>query len=412
MPNVASDMHNIPAAVPAHVPDDRIMDVDLYNLEGVEHDFHRAWADVREAADGRVIWTPRNGGHWIVTGGADIHEVLNDYKHFASGLNVLPESRGKDMRTLPTSINPPEHTPYRALLNPGLSPKSVLRMEQVIRQVAVDTIEGFIPRGGCEFITEYSTVLPIMVFMRLVDLPDKDVPYLKYLTDQVTRPDGSMTMAEVMQGYIGYLTPHVRARRGGSGTDMLTAIVNGQINGELISEDAALDMSCQLLLGGLDTVASFLGFAFLYLAKHGDKRRELIEHPQRIPAAVDEFFRRYPVVTLTRTVSEDLHWRGVNLKKGDHLCVPTPVHGVDRTVFPDPFNIDFDRTPAAHSTFGHGPHRCPGAFLARVEMRVTLEEWLTRIPDFSMAEEPVRMMGGVVGTIEKLALRWPVREAS
>ena len=189
---------------------------------------------------------------------------------------------------------------------------------------------------------------------------------------------------------------------------MLTAIVNGQINGELISEHAALDMCCQLLLGGLDTVASFLGFAFLYLAKHEEKRRELIEHPQRIPAAVDEFFRRYPVVTLTRTVAQDIQWRGVDLKKGDHLCVPTPVHGVDRTVFADPFNIDFDRGPTAHSTFGNGPHRCPGAFLARVEMRVTLEEWLTRIPDFSLTEEPVRMMGGVVGTIEKLALRWPV----
>ena len=408
MSNVALDMNSKPAAVPDHVPIERIMDIDLYNLDGAEADFHKAWSDVREAAAGRVIWTPRNGGHWIVTAGADIHEVLGDYTHFASGLNVLPESRGKDMRTLPTSINPPEHAPYRALLNPGLSPKSVLRMGQVIRQVAVDTIDRFIGRGHCEFIAEYSTVLPIMVFMKLVDLPEEDVPHLKYLTDQVTRPDGSMTMAEVTQGFIDYLLPYVRARRGGSGNDMLTAIVNGQIHGELIGEEAALAMCSQLLLGGLDTVASFLGFAFLYLAKHPEKRRELIAHPEKISAAADEFLRRFPVVTLTRTVAEDVQWKGVQLRKGDHLCVPTPVHGVDPSAFSDPFEIDFDRPPQAHSTFGNGPHRCPGAFLARFEMRITLEEWLSRIPDFSLDEEPVRMMEGVVGTIDKLMLHWPV----
>ena len=171
MASVAADMDSGLVPVPPHVPLDRVMDVDLYRPEGGEEDFHLAWAGIQEKADGRIIWTPRNGGHWVLTAGRDVHDALADYHHFASGLNVLPESRGRDMRTLPTSINPPVHGPYRSLLNPGLSPKAVMRMEPIIRGVAIDAIEKVRMLGSCDFINDYSTVLPINVFMKLVASP-------------------------------------------------------------------------------------------------------------------------------------------------------------------------------------------------------------------------------------------------
>ncbi len=392
---------------PAHVPPERVVDWDMYSPPGVEEDFHRAWARLLADDVPDVVWTPRNGGHWIAARGELIHEIYGDYKRFSNRIIMVPKEVGEEHHLLPTTLDPPAHRPFRTLLNENLAPKAIRGLEEKIREQAVDLIESFRSQGHCDFISQYSAEFPIRIFMSVVDLPMTDAPRLKYLTDQITRPDGSMTLVEAKQQYFDYLGPIVDARMGADGTDMLSRLVNGVVDGRPLNRTEALEITTQIIIAGLDTVVNFLGFVMQFLATDNEHRRQLVANPDLIPAAVEELIRRYPLVTVAREVREDMEFAGVALKAGEMILIPSPLHGIDPRTNKDPFKFDLNRTDSAHTTFGNGPHRCPGANLARTEIRVTMEEWLARIPEFEI--EPgfkVKYHGGIVGCVDKLPLVW------
>jgi cytochrome P450 len=164
-----------------------------------------------------------------------------------------------------------------------------------------------------------------------------------------------------------------------------------------------------LLIGGLDTVASMMGFIGRFLAESPAHRKQLIDKPELIGKASDEFMRRFPIVNQGRTVARDFEYKGVQMKKGDMIMMPTALHGLDERKFERPLEVDFNRPTPVHSTFGNGPHRCPGSYLARVELRVFMEEWLKRIPDFRVKQgETVGFRAGVNATVTYLPLTWEV----
>jgi len=393
--------------VPPHIPARLVVDFDYFNPPGRERNFHVIWKCMQEENKSDWVWTFRNGGHWIPLRGATISMVLSDYNRFANGPVIIPELRGEGAQVVPVSRNPPEHTPFRALLNPGLSPKAVQAMESAIRATARDLIESFRTAKYCDFVAQYSTQLPIKIFMNLVDLPVSDAPRLKFIADSITRPDGSQTIMQLIGAFQSYLDPYLKARLKQSGSDMLSTIVNGNICGKPIEYKDAMGLCTLLLLGGLDTVASFLGFVFLFLANNPIQRNQLVDDPNMIPAAVDEFFRRFGVSSLVRRVNKDFDIDGVPFREGDLVLVPSYLHGLDEREFQSPMEIDFQRTVGRHSTFGNGPHRCPGSFLARTETRITLEEWLKKIPQFEVdLEKRVQMGVGIVGSVLSLPLRW------
>jgi len=150
-----------------------------------------------------------------------------------------------------------------------------------------------------------------------------------------------------------------------------------------------------------------MSFAAHFLARSAKHRRQLIEKPELIPKAVDELLRRFPIVNQGRYVPEDYVYKGVALKAGDMIVLPTTLHGLDERKFANPLEVDFERPTPIHSTFGNGPHRCPGSNLGRTEMKVFLQEWLPRIPDFRIKPGArVGMSSGVNGTIYELPLEW------
>ncbi len=161
------------------------------------------------------------------------------------------------------------------------------------------------------------------------------------------------------------------------------------------------------MLAGLDTVVNFLGFAMMHMARSPDQRRELVAQPELIPEAVEELLRRFPIVTMAREVVGDFEYRGVFLKKGDMIATPTPLGGIDDQANACPMDVDFHRQTREHVTFGNGSHRCPGAFLARAEIRITLEEWLRRIPEFEIEPgHPISFTPGGVAVVDALPLLW------
>lgn len=393
--------------LPDNVPADRVFDIDIYSPSPEGGDYHEAWAAVHRANESGLLWTPRNDGHWIATRGETITTVLSDYEHFSSRVIFVPRSSGEAHNIVPTTLDPPEHRPYRNILNNSLAPKRINQIEATFRSVAAELIDDFRLAGRCDFATQYAEHFPIRIFMRIIDLPTDDAPRLKFLADQTIRPDGQMTYEQALQGLYDYLEPHIQARRGGDGEDMLSRIVNGEVGGRPVDDREAREMCAQMLIAGLDTVVNFLSFMMLFLATHADQRAALVAAPDLIPAFVNELLRRFGIVTTGRVVRTDYDFEGVTLRAGDMVMVPTALHGIDPAINPDPLTVSITRSAARHSTFGSGNHICPGAHLARAEIRATLQEWLVRIPDFRIPTDAApRFAGGIVACIHGLPLEW------
>ena len=161
------------------------------------------------------------------------------------------------------------------------------------------------------------------------------------------------------------------------------------------------------MFGGLDAVAASLGLAFRYLAEHPELRATLTRDSSKLPAAVDEIFRRLSVPLTSRRVKADVEIAGVTLKAGDYVLLPLMLHGLDEREYPEPMEFDLDRKQHATSTFGNGYHMCPGRLLARTEMTIAIDEWLARIPEFAIPEgEEVTMLSGGSMIVNNLPLRW------
>ena len=393
---------------PPHVPKERVVDFDFFAPPGVEQDFVASWRTLQALGVPDVVWTPHSGGHWIATRGDLVEEVFSDYHKFSNRVVTIPKERGEHYRMLPTTLDPPEHRPVRNLLNRNLSPAAVNRQVEMIRAICVELIEEVRPKGGCDLLVDFAAHFPIRVFMQMVDLPRDDAPLMKYWTDQVVHPDGSMTLEETMRKFHEYLEPVVRERRSKPGNDVLSDIVNAQVQGRELSMEDMLNLLMQFMMGGLDTVYNFLAFSFLFLSRNPGHRQQLLDEPDLIPGAVNELLRRFPLVSMAREVRNDIDWHGAHLKKGEMIVCASPLVGNDERLNPDPMVVDFRRKGARHATFGKGNHVCPGAHLAQVEMRITLTEWLARIPHFELAAgATITMRGGIVGSMTSLPLVWP-----
>jgi camphor 5-monooxygenase len=395
-------------AIPAHVPADRVRDVNIYALPGQEADFHEAWKALQDTSP-ELVWSPQNEGHWIALRGDVLAEVQSDHTRFSNSVIVLPKSVGAQHKLIPTTIDPPEHRPYRLLLNAQLAPSAIRGLQDNIRKIAVELIEGFASKGRCDFTTEYAQVFPIRVFMGIVGLPMADAANIKLWAESMTRPDPVMPFAEARQAFFDHVGPIVAARRANPGDDLISHIVTADIHGRKLNDEEAVALVTQVLIAGVDTVVNFLSYVLLHLARDEADRRALAANPAMIMPGVHELFRRFGLVVIARTVKHDMAYRGVDLKAGEMVCIPTQIHGLDDMINPDPMRVDFKRPRARHSAFGSGPHMCPGQELARAEVAITIEEWLKRIPDFRVAADAdTNVSGGIVAQINRLVLEWDI----
>lgn len=392
---------------PGHVPPERVFDFDVYAPPGGEDDFHQAWKCLHAEGVPDLVWTPRNEGHWIATRGALVFDILDRPEIFSNRAVFVPKSFGMAHDMLPTTLDPPHHEPFRRFLNEGLSPRAVRDLEGLIRGTIISLIDDIKDQGQCDFIQAYAQILPVYIFLGMLDLPREDARKLKHWSDMIVHPDGTMTYEEARQHFDDYIDAQIRLRRGSTRTDMLSAIINGTVNGRQLTDVEIKSMGMQLLMGGLDTVVNFLGYLFWFLAENPDKRAELAGAPERMTAAIDEILRRFPIVTVARLVRQDVEIDGVTLKEGDMVVVPSALVGTDDRLNDDPMTVDFHRSKRIHATFGMGNHNCPGAMLARSEIRITVEEWLRRIPSFALAPGArVAFKGGLVATVVSLPLVW------
>ncbi|MGA8708512.1 MAG: cytochrome P450 [Steroidobacteraceae bacterium] len=395
------------SSIPAHVPANLVFDFDVYHLPGAEQDFHLALKRLHEQGCPDIFWSPCNGGHWVIARGEDILKIQADFEHFSNANLTVPRSARPPIPLFPIFADPPEHTAYRALINPSFSPKAVAELEVRARALAIRLVEQLKPRGHCDFVPDFAQHLPIEVFMSIVDVPAADRKDLLEWADGMVRPKHTDDVHQTIQKIFGYAKLKIAERRAKPGPDLITKLSQSQVFGRPLTDDELMGMVALILVGGMDTVVSAMSFAANFLASSPSHRRQLVSQPELIPKAADELLRRFPIVNQGRLVRNDYVYKNVQMKGGDMLILPTTLMGLDERVFPNPLEVDFTRPTPIHATFGNGPHRCPGSNLARTELKVFLQEWLKRIPDFRIARGgKVGMHSGVNGTIYALPLEW------
>ncbi|MFO1260348.1 MAG: cytochrome P450 [Sphingomonadaceae bacterium] len=395
--------------VPAHVPADRVVDFDIFNPPGVEQDYFAAWKSL--TGKHGLVWSTANGGHWIAARGDLVRELWGDATRLSSECLAVTPGLGEVMQFIPLQQDGAEHKAFRAQVIKGFASRFVVALEPKVREVARELIEGLRPQGRCEFVSEFAEILPLNIFLSLIEVPLEDRPRLRKLGAQLTRPDGSMTVEQLKQAADDYLWPFIEKRMAEPGDDLFSRILSEPVDGRAWTVDEAQRMCRNLLFGGLDTVAAMIGMVALHLARHPEDQRLLRERPELLPEAADELMRRYPTVAVSRNAVEDVEIDGVTIRRGDLVYLPSVLHNLDPASFDAPEEVRFDRalSPVRHTTMGVGAHRCVGAGLARMEVIMFLREWLGGMPEFTLdPDKPVRMKGGNVGACTSLPLVWQV----
>jgi len=391
--------------IPDHVPLNLVTDIDIYPVPGGEVDPQAAWRAFK--GKGPLVYCPRQGGYWIATCGADVFRFFRDTKHFSNASVAVPDPGGD--RMLPIQADPPLHSEYRRNIIGLFTPAAVAKLEDPIRELTVALIEGVRKKGECEFIADFALQLPLSIFLTMMGLPLEDRLRLRRLIETFARaPDIDVKRGAHLELH-RYLDGWIERRLVEPGDDAITLVTRATIGGRPYTHEEMLATTTLLMHAGLDTVTNMLGFFARHLAQNPLDRAYIRANPDRLHDITQELLRRYAVPNLGRVIADDFTYKGVELKKGDRILLAPSLFNMDEDVMPEPDKVDLGRHDARHITFGAGPHSCAGALLARKELTVFLQEWLTRIPEFSLdPARPPRTSTTQTNTVDELWLKWDV----
>ena len=391
--------------VPDHIPPERVFDFDRFQAPQLQRCPHQGVTDLFKTAPD-IFYTTGDRGHWVVTRAADALDMLRRPDSFSSDPRYNVANTRKP-RTLPNQSDPPEHTALRRIVNAYFAPAGVQKKEDEIRQLARALIDKVVARGQCEFVAEIAQRFPVELFLRMAGAPMSERERLIAMADRFTREPDIRDRLAALEDLAAYLRGLIAEREKTPGTDLVSIVAHAKVGDRALTEDEKLGMVSLLFLGGLDTVAAMLSFIMAFLGRNPAHYQQLVDDPARIPGAVEELMRVHGVAGTERGVTTDMLYKGVEFKTGDRLVFLAHIYGLDERMIDDPLKVDFERPVSAHLVFGSGPHRCLGSHLARLEIRVFIEEWSRRIPAFSVdAEGELATRGGLVWSPIAVPLVW------
>jgi cytochrome P450 len=390
----------------ADVPPELVVDFDITDPALAVP--HEALAELQERTP--VAWSPRHGGHWILTRYADCYDACRDWETFSVANAQVPRITTEP--SIPNEIDPPAHRSYREILNPLFSPRRMAALEDRIRATAVELITAFAARGTCDFVTEFAQPMTAGTFVALMGWPAEHAAMFdRWTTDLlVGKPGGTPeedaavrgAADDAVHGYFGDMI----ARRDDSRADVMALLFAARYQGERpLTDDELRKILWLLMVGGLHTVRGVLSFGILHLIGDPAQRAALIADPGLSGAAAEELLRIDSPVALGRLVVRRTELRGVTLEPGDRVLLMSSAAGRDGEVVENPHALVLDRPVNRHLAFGAGVHRCVGSHLARIEIRVALEEIHRLVPDYAPDGDPVFHHSQVRG-LERLPLRF------
>jgi len=370
---------------------------------------HAEWAELRRCP---VAFNPNYGGFWVVSGYSEVAEVSRDADTFSS--RYVPESvDGIDylgITGVPRMVGIPPagiaeaeggvHQALRRVINPFLLPGAVDRLRPLMQQVATWFLDQKIESGAMDLVLDFTNTVPAVMTMEIIGLPLDSWEYYGELFHATVAhkpgaPEYDAALANV-PAMITELLAEAGARRSQPTGDLLSALVHLQVeDGRTLTDDEISSVLWNLVGGGLDTTTSLTSLSLHYLDAHPDLRRQLIDHPELLGPATEEFLRYTSVnESLTRTVTRDVELGGQHLRRGDYLLMSWLSANHDEAEFEHPEQVILDRSPNHHLAFGVGPQRCIGMHLARTMYQVLMTEVLTRIPDYRVDREATRFYQG------------------
>lgn len=401
--------------IPAHVPPELVYEYDNSRDTRMLEDPHaRMRSLILEAPP--IFFSPFNGGHWFVTRKKAIVDITMNpevYSNSFIGAGASGEHAGEQkdpqqgLMLLPIGVDPPEHTMYRAPLNQLLATKSVAGLETAIRAMSNELIDKVLDAGRCDFFSDIAEPLPVTLFMKLAGMPTDRLTEFRHLATQATSSTvDAATRAETFKRIAGILAEVIKARQDKREDDLISRLLDANLNGKNPTFQEMLGYSIILFLGGLETVVNALSFSVRHLARDQELQAKLRADTSLLPGAIEELLRLYGIASTPRRVMRDVVCHGVQFKQGDAVLLLLPAANYDDAAFPNPEQFILGRTEP-HMTFNTGPHRCVGLNLARLEMKVFYQEWLKRVPPFRLdSQAKPRFMGGFNLALTSLPLVW------
>jgi cytochrome P450 len=346
---------------------------------------------------------------------SDYEDAVWALKHpevFSSAAEAVDIGQQHDL--IPLQVDPPLHTRYRRFLAEWFNTRAIAPLEPEVRKLVNELLDGIAPRGRCDFHEEFATPLPSTVFLAMMGLPQDDLPTLLRWRDDIIRPQADPDEAAAVRARTGaeiteYFGAQIDELRTTPRAGFWSELVNAAFDGRPLTNGELLGIAFLMILGGLDTVTATLDCMIEFLAAHPEQRRALVERPEITTDAVEEMLRALtPVQVVPRVIARDAELGGVQLRAGDHATIVLGAANQDPHTFSRPTEIDFDRPRSINLAFGGGPHLCLGINLARLELRVALEEWHRRIPDYAIAEGAVISHSPGIRQADRLPLVWSV----
>jgi cytochrome P450 len=360
-----------------------------------------------------VAHTDRFGGGWLPTRYEDVAAVAYDTDSFSSRAIIMSNLRPPaDLAPVgaspPISSDPPFHHDARKLLLPAFTKKAVSRLEPDTRAYCHQLIDALAGRDTVDAAAEYAQHIPVRVIADMLGFPREDAPQFREFIEDVLEGlnlDSEERIARV-QRLGDYLLAQVQDHLEHPRDDLTTHLVNAELYGQKLDPFHVTGTMSLLLIAGIDTTWSAIGASLWHLARTPADRRRLAADPDLLPTAMEELLRMYAPVTMARLVKQDMSWRGVDMKADDWVLLSFPAANRDPAQFDRADEVVIDREVNRHAAFGLGIHRCVGSHLARMELRVALEVWMERIPEFSLVEgAPITWAPGQVRGPRALPLR-------
>jgi cytochrome P450 len=329
----------------------------------------------------------------IASSRAAVDEILHDPGTFSSSMSATDLKTRRPL--IPLQTDPPAQRTYRKILDRLFAPQKMKLLEEPVADLVNELIDSFVDDDQVDFAQQFSVPFPSRVFITMFGLPLDQLPSFLAMKDGIIRPqhvvgqplghpDTDAHQQATADSIYAYFEKLLAERAGVRGDDLISQLLDAEVEGDRLSQDEIVDICFQLIIAGLDTVSASLDCLFSYLSQHPEQRRTIVEHPDVIGHAVEELLRwETPVMAVARIATRDAEIAGCPVRSGDQVIALIGAANVDKQEFADE-GVHFDRETNRHLAFGGGIHRCLGSHLARLELRVALREWHRRIPEYRL----------------------------
>jgi cholest-4-en-3-one 26-monooxygenase len=364
---------------------------------------------------------PPGPGFWVFTKHDDVVAIGRDAKHFSSdqrrggvvGIEEMPPPEWEG-GSLMLTMDPPDHTRHRRLVNRGFTPKMIGRLEDHIHDLTVKILEDAIAKGECDFVTDVAAELPLQVIAELMGVPLEDRHKVFDWSNRMVGsedPEYEVSQENAQQAQIEmfmYAQQLADRKRSEPADDIISKLLSADIDGDQLSEMDFNLFFMLLAVAGNETTRNTISHGMNAFIEHPDQYQKLVEDPGLMDNAIEEVLRwASPVLYFRRNVTEDIDYKGHQLKEGQKVTIWYVSANRDEDVFEDPFRFDITRKDVhEHVAFGGGgPHHCLGANLARMEIRVLFEELIRRVPNVEAVGAPSILRSNFIGGIKHLPVR-------